>query len=857
MKKSHPSYKAIAAFIFFLEVVFSFFLYLSLAERVFVITPAGATAGIPELISYQGMLTDSSGNALGGAGSTYCFRYSIWDSVSAGNQLWPSGTPSNSTTTVTDGVFSDQLGRMDNLSGLDFMSTSTYYLQVQVSTSSLTCATGLETLAPRQQIVSDAWSETSQGVYGSQLQTNSTANKVQIGTGAGVTYGSQTLLSLDWVSNSGGETIGSTTCSTENGSLWYDSSLNRTVVCENGIVEPVSLHTGTPFYVPYWNASGTLLAATSSLFISSSTGYVGVGTSSPATILDVNGNITDRGLVSQNCVGTNAAGTLITGTCLGGSSGIASINNGTGTYSITAGTNITISTTSNSTIINSAGSSGGSSVGTTGTLQVASSTAGQFAAYGGSTACGNGNAVTTISTAGGTTCASFVSSITGTGISGSLSTSTGVFTITLGAITPSSIVDSGTLNVTGTATFTGNIVGTPTSSFAYWSPTGILTTTSTPSSGGLASYNVTSANSFISVSTTTTSAALTFSSSSLGLGTAAYTASSAYLAVGGTAANSTQLNGQAASYYQTALGFTPAHSGANSDITSLTGLTTPLGATYGGTGQSAVTTGDLLYGSGTNTWSRLAASSTGNALLSNGVGVAPSWGDISLTNTVTGILPFANGGTATTTALGSNAFNSTTIPTSYVSSTVAGTGIGVSGATGAVTITNQGVQSLTGTANQISLTTATGTPSIGATNPFVDAGIQATTITATTSVVSPTIYATTFNATTSIVDAGTLSVTGISTLGKLGFSTGSPTISRGSVTGSDNGGLITFTTAGTTTTLTFVPTWTSTPVCVVSIASGTPIAIGGKAAAATLLITAASSMPANDTVAYMCQGNPN
>lgn len=40
--------------------------------------------------------------------------------------------------------------------------------------------------------------------------------------------------------------------------------------------------------------------------------------------------------------------------------------------------------------------------------------------------------------------------------------------------------------------------------------------------------------------------------------------------------------------YQAALGYTPAHSGANSDITSLTGLTTPLSVLQGGTGQNSL-----------------------------------------------------------------------------------------------------------------------------------------------------------------------------------------------------------------------------------------------------------------------------
>jgi hypothetical protein len=47
---------------------------------------------------------------------------------------------------------------------------------------------------------------------------------------------------------------------------------------------------------------------------------------------------------------------------------------------------------------------------------------------------------------------------------------------------------------------------------------------------------------------------------------------------------------------QNALGFTPAHSGANSDITSLSGLTTPLPSTEGGSGTAGGT--GYRYGNG-------------------------------------------------------------------------------------------------------------------------------------------------------------------------------------------------------------------------------------------------------------------
>lgn len=65
----------------------------------------------------------------------------------------------------------------------------------------------------------------------------------------------------------------------------------------------------------------------------------------------------------------------------------------------------------------------------------------------------------------------------------------------------------------------------------------------------------------------------------------------------------------------------------------------------GGTGLSSVGIGDLPYGSAANTYSLLADIATGNALISGGVGVAPSWGKIGLTTHVSGTLPITNGGT--------------------------------------------------------------------------------------------------------------------------------------------------------------------------------------------------------------------
>ena len=64
---------------------------------------------------------------------------------------------------------------------------------------------------------------------------------------------------------------------------------------------------------------------------------------------------------------------------------------------------------------------------------------------------------------------------------------------------------------------------------------------------------------------------------------------------------------------------------------------------YGGTGQTTVTTGDLLYGSATNNWSKLAVGTTGQII--RVVAGAPAWGT-DYTGTVTSV-----GGTGTVNGL--------------------------------------------------------------------------------------------------------------------------------------------------------------------------------------------------------------
>jgi hypothetical protein len=88
--------------------------------------------------------------------------------------------------------------------------------------------------------------------------------------------------------------------------------------------------------------------------------------------------------------------------------------------------------------------------------------------------------------------------------------------------------------------------------------------------------------------------------------------------------------------------------GTNINVTGLTiSLTGTVAATNGGTGTATVTTGDLLYGSGTNTWGKLALGSAYKSLVVNGAGTNVEWNAVALNQSgaVSGTLPATNGGT--------------------------------------------------------------------------------------------------------------------------------------------------------------------------------------------------------------------
>ena len=140
------------------------------------------------------------------------------------------------------------------------------------------------------------------------------------------------------------------------------------------------------------------------------------------------------------------------------------------------------------------------------------------------------------------------------------------------------------------------------------------------------------------------------------------------------------------------------------DVTSTVISLTTVPATLGGTGTATVAVGDLLYGSGTNAWSKLALGSAYKSLIVNASGTQLEWNSIPLNQTtaVSGQLSVSNGGTGASTLTGYLVGNGTspftavaTIPNSGLTNssiTINGSSVSLGGS---VTVTATASNALT------------------------------------------------------------------------------------------------------------------------------------------------------------------
>ena len=270
--------------------------------------------------------------------------------------------------------------------------------------------------------------------------------------------------------------------------------------------------------------------------------------------------------------------------------------------------------------------------------------------------------------------------------------------------------------------------------------------------------------------TTFTSNGVVYGNGTSALGvTAAGTTGQVLVGNTGSAPSWGTLSSAAVTSFQTSLsGLTP--STATTGAVTLAGT---LGATSGGTGLTSYTTGDIIYASATNTLSNLADVATGNALISGGVGVAPSWGKIGLTTHVSGTLPTANGGTNLTSFTSGGAVYATStsaLTTGTLPISSGGTGQTTANAALNALLPNQGSASgqyLTSDGTNTSWGTVTQT-----TVSFSTTGLTPNTATSGSVVVGGTLNTSNGGTGLTTYTAGDLLyASGTSTIGKLAIGT--------------------------------------------------------------------------------------
>ena len=95
----------------------------------------------PSLVNFQGLLTDpGTGDPV--ADGDYSLRFSVWDALAAGSELW---NETQATVALADGLFSVQLGSSTAFPS-DLFADTPRYLEVKVDAD--------PALAPRQELVS-------------------------------------------------------------------------------------------------------------------------------------------------------------------------------------------------------------------------------------------------------------------------------------------------------------------------------------------------------------------------------------------------------------------------------------------------------------------------------------------------------------------------------------------------------------------------------------------------------------------------------------------------------------------------------------------------------------------------------
>lgn len=160
-------------------------LLFGLVFLIFIPAKVFGAVGTPKILNHQGRLFDASENPLGGSGTDYCFKFSIYDNamVGSGVKLWPTGTTSVMVVNVKSGVFNAGIG--DTAAGGDaldynFQDSDSIFLNVEVgSQSGGSCAgTAFENLSPRQRVFSSGYAINADTIDGFHAAQSASGNQI-------------------------------------------------------------------------------------------------------------------------------------------------------------------------------------------------------------------------------------------------------------------------------------------------------------------------------------------------------------------------------------------------------------------------------------------------------------------------------------------------------------------------------------------------------------------------------------------------------------------------------------------------------------------------------------------------------
>jgi hypothetical protein len=559
--------------------------------------------------------------------------------------------------------------------GLNLSPSTTFNISnTGVTAATYGSASSVPTIAVNAQGQITSASNSSIAINGNQITSGTVGSSYISGSYTGIT-GVGTLTAGTWNAtpignaylanssitvNGNSVSLGGSTTVTANtpNSLTFDNS-------GTGATSGTAFNGGTAYTISYNTVGASPLAGSSSL---TTVGTISSGTWNGSTIgVDYGGTGQTSYTDGQLLIG-NSTGNTLTKSTLTAGSGIT-ITNGSGSITISSSAGGGTVTSVGQTFTGGLISVSGSPVTTSGTLAltVAGTSGGipyfSSASTWASSAVLDSNALVV----GGGAGVAPSTVTTGTGVVTALGVNTGTagsFVVNGGALgTPSAGVVT---NLTGTASI--NINGTV---GATTPNTGSFTTLD---ASGAVTFSSTTNNINIGTSLTTGGVQIggLNNTANIFIGRSLY--SQAVLIASGTTALGTtktvSIGTGSGVGITTTINIGTNNGGTTINLNGTVTLSSALSAANGGTGQSSYTTGDLLYASSSSALSKLADVATGNALISGGVGAAPSWGKIDLATHISGTLSPANGGTG----VANNAASTLTISGNFATTlTVSGT----------------------------------------------------------------------------------------------------------------------------------------------------------------------------------------